>query len=59
VVRRVIDPWSDFLAARLRAMQWLRSEGKTNAQIAAQLSADEAQITRIFKATNGRPDSEA
>jgi N-acetyl-anhydromuramyl-L-alanine amidase AmpD len=35
-----LHPWEDFLRARMRAIAWLRREGKTSAEIARTLSMD-------------------
>lgn len=46
-----LHPWAEFLYARRNAILWMREEmGRTDYQIAWELSMDEAQVTSIANA---------
>lgn len=40
-------PWGTFLAARAEAIAWLASEGKSDGEIAAELSMSERQVWAV------------
>jgi hypothetical protein len=41
-------PWAAFLAARLRAIDWMRGEGQSDAMIVRALSLDPGQLTLLL-----------
>lgn len=47
-------PWDTFLDARLEAIHWMKSDGKTDEEIASNLSMDPGQVAAILKACGVR-----
>jgi len=49
-------PWADFLAARVRAIRWLRSQRKTSGEIAQAVSLDASQVFSILLKSDILPE---
>ena len=47
---KIPHPWGKFLDARLDCIKWMRQQGKSDRQIAYDLSMDEKQVQSIRNA---------